>query len=246
MNSLEQRVEDALLDRNPRESERRVKEIVADALAAFDASATVKITSYFNHTFAPDMVLQWGGQVERPVFLRFTDNLPELGADIELLDPKDPLVFGLSTPPVEAAQENRLDERSRDADVFLTTPTAVEELSSRPMPTATDRMLRNSLAHGGRGALVVKDDADWLADALETGFAAASTGEVDGTRQALASSGGTTSPRGGRHVGLIGSCRPSGKGAGHAPISFQASPTSPPKSATSPSYIFSSTWTRPT
>ena len=93
MNALEQRVEDALLDRNPRESEHRVKEAVADALHVFDPSATVKVTSYFNHTWAPDMVLTWG-RVERPVFLRFTDNLPELGEDIELLDRLDPLVFG--------------------------------------------------------------------------------------------------------------------------------------------------------
>lgn len=185
MNALEQRVEDALLDRNPRESEHRVKEAVADALHVFDPSATVKVTSYFNHTWAPDMVLTWG-RVERPVFLRFTDNLPELGEDIELLDRLDPLVFGLSTPPLQRVAETRLDERSRAADVLLTTPSAVDELTSRTTPSATDRMLRNSLAHGGRGALIGKADADRLAGAIGTGFAAASEGQVDGTRLALA------------------------------------------------------------
>lgn len=188
MNTLEQRVEAALLERDPRESEHRVKETVADALSTFDPSATVKVTSYFNHTFAPDMVLSWG-KAERPVYLRFTDNLPELGEDIELLDRKDPLVFGLSTPPAEAVQESRLDERSRAADILLTAPAAVEELFSRATPAATDRMLRNSLAHGGRGALVGKADANRLANSLDTGFTAASRGQVDGTRLALSAIG---------------------------------------------------------
>ncbi len=94
---------------------------------------SLTVTSYFNHTFAPDMVMSWG-KVERPVFLRFTDNVPELGHDIDLLDELDPLVFGLSTPPDEEVAENRLDERSRVADVFLTIPAAVDELTSRPAP----------------------------------------------------------------------------------------------------------------
>ncbi|WOQ17585.1 hypothetical protein [Raineyella sp. W15-4] len=188
MKTLEQRVEDALLDRDPRESEFRVKETVADALSTFDPSATVKVTSYFNHTFAPDIVLSWG-KAERPVFLRFTDNLPELGEDIELLDRKDPLMFGLSTPPIEGVQENRLDERTRAADILLTTPAAVDELSARVTPAATDRMLRNSLAHGGRGALVGKAEANRLADSFDTGFTAASRGQVEATRLALTAIG---------------------------------------------------------
>lgn len=185
MSLLERRVEDALLDLDPRQSEHRVKETVADALAAFDPSMKLTVTSYFNHTFAPDMVMSWG-KVERPVFLRFTDNVLELGHDIDLLDELDPLVFGLSTPPDEEVAENRLDERSRVADVFLTTPAAVDELTSRPAPAATDRMVRNSLAHGGRGALVASDDAGRLADTVEAGLGSAAAGQVEGTRQALA------------------------------------------------------------
>lgn len=184
MTTLEQHVLDALLDRDPRQSEHRVKATVADALSTFDPSATLKVTSYFNHSYAPDMVLSWG-KVERFVFLRFTDNVPDLGHDIEMLDKLDPLVFGLSTPEIEAVEENRLDERSRAADVLLTTPTAIEELTSREVPAPTDRMLRNSLAHGGRGALVRSREARELADTFAGGFASASTGQVGGTREAL-------------------------------------------------------------
>lgn len=185
MTTLQSRVADALFDPNPRHSEHLVKATVADALALFDPSATLTVTTYFNHTYAPDMVMSWG-KVERPVFLRFTDNVPELGQDIDLLDELDPLVFGLSAPPEEEVVENRLDERSRAADIFLTTPSAVEELTSRPAPAATDRMLRNSLAHGGRGALVERADADRLAETLHTGLGSAAEGQVDGTRFALA------------------------------------------------------------
>lgn len=188
MNTLESRVSDALSGRDPRQSEHRVKETVAAALQGFDPSAKLVLTSYFNHTYAPDMVLSWG-KAERPVFLRFTDNVPELARDIDGLDRLDPLVFGLSTPPEKAVTENRLDERSRRADVLLTTPSAVEQLTARPTPAATDRMLRNSLAHGGRGALVDTADADRLADTLRTGFDSAAGGNVNGTRQALATIG---------------------------------------------------------
>jgi len=182
--TLEHRVEDALLDRDMRESEHRVKETVADALSTFDPSASVRVTSYFNHTFAPDMVLSWG-KAERSVFLRFTDNLHELSEDIDLLDRDDPLVFGLSTPSMDAVKETRLDERTRAADILLTTPSAVDELSSRGTLAATDRMLRNSLAHGGRGALIGPAEANGLADTFDNGFTAASRGQVGGTRLAL-------------------------------------------------------------
>src|SRR3954465_13182656 len=66
MSTLESRVADALLDPNPRESESRVKATVADALGDFDPSAKLTVTTYFNHTYAPDMVMSWGS-VERPV-----------------------------------------------------------------------------------------------------------------------------------------------------------------------------------
>ncbi|MFT3832538.1 MAG: hypothetical protein QM711_04350 [Micropruina sp.] len=188
MNGLEQLVEDALLDRDPRQSEHRVKETVASALAAFDPSAKLTLTSYFNHTYAPDMVMSWG-RAERPVFLRFTDNVPELGRDIDQLDRVDPLVFGLSTPPAKAVESNHLDERARRADVLLTGPAAVEELTERPVPAATDRMLRNSLAHGGRGAVLARNEAGRLADSLRTGFDSATAGKVDATRHALATIG---------------------------------------------------------
>lgn len=188
MTRLEQHVLDALLDRDPRQSEHRVKEAIAGALSTFDPSATLRITTYFNHTYAPDMMLSWG-KVERPVFLRFTDNVPELGQDITVLDKLDPLVFGLSTPALSETDEDRLDEMSREADVLLTTPAAVEELTARETPAATDRMLRNSLAHAGRGALVGPSDARALADTFANGFTSAAGGQVTGTRDALSTIG---------------------------------------------------------
>lgn len=188
MTTLQQHVLDALLDRDPRQSEHRVKEAIAGALSTFDPSATLKITTYFNHTYAPDMMLSWG-KVERPVFLRFTDNVPELGQDIAMLDRLDPLVFGLSTPDLSNADENRLDEKSRAADVLLTTPAAVEELTERRAPAVTDRMLRNSLAHAGRGALVATSDARALADTFTRGFTSAASGQVAETRETLSTIG---------------------------------------------------------
>lgn len=183
MTSLQQQVNSDLAVPDPRESQRRVKKTVANALEQFDPSATLTVTDYFNHTYAPDMVLRWG-RVERPVFLRFTDNVPELGRDIDLLDRLDPLMFGLSTPRAAEARANRLDQRARDADILLATATAVESLNERTK-ARTSRMLRNSLAHGGRGALLARKDTQRLAESLETGVDAAGNGQVSETRRAL-------------------------------------------------------------
>jgi len=181
---LESRLNLALDHPDPFESEKRIKETVADALHALDSSAALNVTRHFNHSYAPDMVLSWG-TVHRPVYLRFTDDVPELAHDIQRLDPLDPLVFGLTTPGVQAVHDARLDEVSRETDTFFTTPAAVDALTSAERSTPTDRMLRNSLAQGGRGALVARDDAEALAKTVSDGFAAAAQGSVTPTRAAL-------------------------------------------------------------
>ncbi|MFT4109496.1 hypothetical protein [Propionicimonas sp.] len=183
--NLDAVLREALVEPNPRESEKRTKETVAEALERFDPTASVQVTTYFNHTFAPDIILRWG-KAERPVFLRFTDNLPALAHDIDLLDRLDPIVFGLTTPPTEDAKKNRVHERSQKAEILFTTPAAVDELTSPTEPAATDRILRNSLAHGGRRALVAPEDAVHLAQQVQSGFAAAASGTVTETRDALA------------------------------------------------------------
>lgn len=185
---LSKRLHEALMDPDPRESETRIKASVADAMAAFDPSAKVSLTSYFNHSLAPDMVLSWG-KVERQVFLRFTDNVRELVHDIDQLGRLDPLVFGLSTPSADAVEDNSIHERSKQADVLFTAPDALDALTHRDAPAATDRMLRNSLAQGGRGALVDGTRATSLADTVHDGFDAASTGAVSSTRMAVTAIG---------------------------------------------------------
>lgn len=181
---LEARLYAALDDPNPFESEKRIKETVADALLGLDPSATLDVTRYFNHSYAPDMVLSWGKEV-RQVFLRFTDDVPSLNEDIKRLESLDPLVFGLSTPTSAALADSHVDDVAREADVLFAAPQAVDVLSTPERSTPTYRMLRNSLAQGGRGALATGSEATALAETVNDGFAAASNGAVTGTRAAL-------------------------------------------------------------
>ena len=55
------------------ESARRVKYLGAEALAGADRTADVFLTRFFNHSYIPDMVLEWpkrGTNVRREVYLR--------------------------------------------------------------------------------------------------------------------------------------------------------------------------------
>ena len=182
---LEARLYAALDDPNPFESEKRIKETVADALLSLDPSASLDVTRYFNHSYAPDMVLSWGKKDSRQVFLRFTDDVPALNDDIRRLESLDPLVFGLSTPRPEALAESHIDDVAREADALFAAPQAVDVLSTPEHSTPTYRMLRNSLAQGGRGSLATTNEATDLAKTVNDGFDAASDGVVTGTRLAL-------------------------------------------------------------
>lgn len=182
--SLEQHVRDALDEVDPRVSEQRVKSAIAGALGEFDPTASLELTSHFNHTFAPDMMMRWG-RIERPVFLRFTDNLLDLKQDLSILDEHDPIVFGLATPSSELVDELELGDKSRDADLLLAAPEAVEKLTQNTNTNSTGRMLRNSLAHSGRGAIVDSAEASMLAQAFSRSFASAAEGNADETRSGL-------------------------------------------------------------
>jgi len=62
---------------NPRNSVATVKSVVISQFEALDTRVKIKSTDYFNHTFAPDLVLSWpwDRMPERYVYLRFNDDL---------------------------------------------------------------------------------------------------------------------------------------------------------------------------
>lgn len=95
-----------------------VKEIVAREITQLSPDARLVSTSYFNHTYMPDFVLEWreaGKSTSRPVFIRnhLSDSVAE--HEVDALADQEPVVLGLDTiegedaPPIrQAADSSRL------------------------------------------------------------------------------------------------------------------------------------------
>lgn len=174
---------DGLFDPSPRESIFRVKDAVAKELSVLDATARVRSTNYFNHTFAPDFVMTWPDETSRRVYLRLTYNLDALVDDVALIDSPDPLIFGLTSPESVEAQP-AIGEVIANTNAMFTEPAALERLIDRKQSDSTANMLSNALAQGGRGTFVAEQAVD-LADTVARGFDAAAQVKFEQTAQAV-------------------------------------------------------------
>src|SRR5690242_1488427 len=92
-------IQEALSIAKTADSAAAVKRAVARSLTAVDPGLTVETTDYFNHSFAPDMVLKWerpAARDERFVFLRFNDDPEWITEELPRLAKRHPLVYGLT------------------------------------------------------------------------------------------------------------------------------------------------------
>src|SRR5258708_1837608 len=76
-----------------------VKQAVAQEVTSLSPDATIVLTNYFNHSYMPDLVLEWndaGRRAERPIFLR-NDLRPEV-TEVEVLSlaRRAPVVLSLT------------------------------------------------------------------------------------------------------------------------------------------------------
>lgn len=130
-----------------------LKTSVSNILRSGDPSIRVKKTEYFNHTFAPDLVLTWPDEKqERLVFLRTNPNPEWLAADLRIIAPSHPIMFTLDDSGLEhrvGAHEN-LVTAAKAAHALVTDPDAIEEFVSPHAPITS--LLTNAVIRGGRGS----------------------------------------------------------------------------------------------
>lgn len=176
-------IHDGLFDPSPKESAVRVKDAVAKELEALDSTTSVRRTEYFNHTFAPDLILTWPDSQTRHVFLRMAYDPQALVDDVALIDSADPLIFGL-TEHESISAKPLLDEVVSQRGAMFTEPAAIERLIDRKKSDSTTTMLSNALAQGGRGSFVGNDAVD-LAEVVHHGFESAVEAEGEGTAKAV-------------------------------------------------------------
>jgi hypothetical protein len=176
-------IRDGLFDPSPLDSISRVKTAVARELEALDPTARVISTDFFNHTFAPDFILRWPDTSERRVFLRLTYDTVALAEDVELIDAKNPLIFGLNPHDVDINLD-AVSSAVEAQDAMFTQPDAVESLINRKSIDTTATMLGNALAQGGRGTFV-NEAVSRFADTVVSGFAGAAALDVERTSAAV-------------------------------------------------------------
>ncbi|TDC63481.1 hypothetical protein E1258_10535 [Micromonospora sp. KC207] len=138
---------------NPDDRVRVIKTLVGDRLAGADPASEVRFTEYFNHTFAPDMVLSWPRENrERLVFLRPSNNPRWISDELRWISANKPIVMSLHSGfGRDSEAEQHLAQEAHRSDVLVTDPDAVLEISQSDEPVVD--LLSHALLRGGRGVL---------------------------------------------------------------------------------------------
>lgn len=162
----------------PRDTITRIKAAVITQLERLDGHARIRSTNYFNHSFAPDLVLTWatGAQRERFVYVRLTDEASQLVDDVDQVAEQRPIIFDVAASAGLDRQESagQLREHATAAETLVTDAGAIDSLVSQTTDDAVVGLLSSAVAQGGRG-LLVRADADSLGASVRSGFAGART-----------------------------------------------------------------------
>lgn len=170
-----------------------IKKAVAAEVRAADPAVTVRTTEYFNHSFAPDLVLSWAREDrDRLVFVRPTGSADWLLDDLPMVsDRYDPMLFALeditTTAPAGAeseAQRTQLAEAAIEARTWITDPSGMAAISTVRVNNPVLDLLGQALVRGGRG-LANDSEIGVLAQTTTDGFVGAASQVADATRMAV-------------------------------------------------------------
>ncbi|QLQ37913.1 hypothetical protein [Micromonospora robiginosa] len=167
-----------------------LKTSVSNFLRSGDQSARVRKTEYFNHTFAPDLVLTWPDERrERLVFLRTNPNPEWLAADLKVIASSHPIMLTLddSGSEKDSTAHELLVTAAKKARTLITDPDAIEEFVSPRVPITS--VLSNAVIRGGLG-LIDEQAARGATESAIAGFSAAENLEAGPIRSALVAAEG--------------------------------------------------------
>lgn len=184
LGDFSQQIYSALEIRSPQDSINAVKKIVIKELETLDTSVVIRDTTYFNHTFAPDLILKWEEQPERPVYLRFTDNLAEMRDGIAKIDLDDPFVFGLNSPPQDAKGFPELETAAQENRALITDAEGIETLIDRRKDDVGVDLFSQAISRGGRG-LLTRPQVEVVTQFVSEGFSGALETKNNPTRAAV-------------------------------------------------------------
>ncbi|MFS7877676.1 hypothetical protein ACEYXF_30720 [Streptomyces asiaticus] len=171
---------------DPRDAVDRIKDVVARELEETDSRAVVKKTDFFNHSFAPDIVLSWPGENERFVFLK-SDTRPDvLREDVEAVRKHSPIVFALDdVADYSPARDGIIRApQSQEDDTLVADSRGMETLIKSRNTDPVVGLASSAVLQGGRG-LLTESEAQTMASSISAGFNGAQTLDVDATRAAV-------------------------------------------------------------
>lgn len=142
------------------------KAAVIRELKSLDPSAGIKSTEYFNHSFAPDLIMTWktSGRKneERPIFLRGSIETAIIGKDLTALSHEDPVILSLNQRSATEVlgEDRKLRKRvARQAESspygLLTDASAMSLLTSNDNSSAAplEELVRRSFVREARGVV---------------------------------------------------------------------------------------------
>ncbi|WP_141754027.1 hypothetical protein [Streptomyces subrutilus] len=173
-----------LTDQDPSRNVSSIKNAVIARLEASDQGVRIESTEFFNHTYAPDLVLHWQGDGQsRQVYLRTSDNPDYIREDISAIAGKNPIIMPL-VPLRDSAGSGELETASASASTLVATPSSINEFAEVRTDSAVSGLLSHAVLQGGRG-LLSEERVRSVSSAVDAGFAAAQLSEPEETRQAV-------------------------------------------------------------
>jgi hypothetical protein len=182
-----------LLDRDPDQNISSIKNAVIAQIMETDNSVIPETTDYFNHTYAPDIVLHWrSGRPDRRVYLRTYTNPAYLLEDIRVISGDQPILMALTPLDPNGQLERRDDssdaellaEGSAQARTLVADPSTFNALSSERREHAIGRVLSRAVLQGGRG-LIDAGRARSAGETMDLAFTAAQHADSRATRTAV-------------------------------------------------------------
>jgi hypothetical protein len=201
MSVFRDRIESARQGTDARENVRQIKRAVMDELHDTDPRVSIKNTDYFNHTYAPDLVLRWPtDNKERYLYIRTDPDPNRLSEDVACLGNEHPVLFSLQAVGQGTNEAAALNRATAAKDVLVTDPNGLEVLVDNRRQHPVVQLASAALLQGGRG-LIDQEHGRRIAEYFSEGFDAARRTEPELTARAAAAIDDSFDNRSSRRLG---------------------------------------------
>ncbi|MFD0600066.1 hypothetical protein ACFQZ4_53480 [Catellatospora coxensis] len=178
------RLEYARSGQDARDNVAQIKRAVVEEIRFADPRVSVTFTDYFNHTFAPDLVLTWSGDNRvRDLFIRTDPDPRRLYDDVDLLGDKHPVLFSLGDVDSQVTGYGRLSNVAAQSNTLVTSAFGLDAVSQERVGHPVVQLASAALLQGGRG-VVDEDEGTSIADAFSHGYEAALRADPESTARA--------------------------------------------------------------